>query len=204
MSTKRKSKLQVVKAVKQWDMDEVLEVVGSYMKGSALESVKEDAIELNNSLKHVDKDSVIMSDLFVSVQAGDVPVIVNTHDKRVSFMINEEEGRLDYGYESNEGIIKFIEGLKENGEVTEVEQDEDTVKAIAKFLDTKDIEYHQIGTSIIWNIMDQRDKIVVVDTMYKTYGYSDATKPDESLKLDNTFNDWKDIPDLKRMNFHIV
>ncbi len=191
-------------AIKKWDMDELLSVTGSYMTGTAMEKVKQDARVLKDTLKAIDKDALVLNDLFVSIDVGDIPVIVNTHDKRVSFIIDKNMGRQDFGYDTSKGLIKFIQNLKDHGDVVEVEHEEDTVNAIAAFLESKDIEYNQIGTSIMWNIMDQRDNIVVVDTIYNTYGYVDANDVKGNLKMDNTFEDWRDIPDLKRMNFHIV
>ncbi len=192
-----------MKTMKQWDMDELLEVDGAYATGSKMDQIKEDVDWVQANVGHIDCDAVIMSKYFVSIQAGDIPVIVNVHDSTVHFN-HKEDGRKDFGYNTKEGLVKFIDSLNETGSYTEAVPDKTTAAEIAAFLDEKGVEYNLIGTSIMWNTEFNRDTIIVVDTMYSTYGYSDATDPDTHLKLDKTFTAWTDIPEVRRLNFHIV
>jgi len=192
-----------MKAVKQWDMDDLLEVNGSYAEGAEMAQIKEDVKWVQANVGHIDSDSVIMSNYFVIIQAGDIPVVVNVHDKKVHFN-DTEEGRKDFAYKTKEGLVKFVESLNDTGTYEEAIPDKTTVEEIAAFLDEKEVEYHLVGTSVMWNTEFNRDVILVVETMYNTYGYKDATDPDTQLRLDKTYTDWRDIPEVRRLNFHIV
>lgn len=185
----------------EWDMNELLSIRGK-LNTVAASIYKQEADTLVTRLKHIDPCAVVMCDFFVNVDVNDIPVVVNTHDKIVTCMINEE--RKDFGYESTEGVIKFIENINEVGAVVEAELNDDMVKEIAAFLDGVEVQYNIVGTSIIFNVMGRRDNIIVIDTHFKTHGSVDASDSSDKLSLDHSFDDWREIPEIKRLRFHIV